>query len=171
MNTRPSHVEQYMFDPDDRFPNSSLPLLVYRRAVVGDAAAFESIFTGQGWSAIAGHAPGVYPYHHFHSTAHEVLGFVTGAATVLFGGPAGRSVAVAAGDVVVVPAGVAHFNDGQKGDVLIVVAYPEGTWADLLRGDPAERKAAGEAACSVPIPERDPLPGYSALRGLWIRND
>ncbi|MGI4942872.1 MAG: hypothetical protein ACRYHQ_20300 [Janthinobacterium lividum] len=33
---------------DDRFPNSSLPILVYRAALPADAAAFERAFDRQG---------------------------------------------------------------------------------------------------------------------------
>jgi uncharacterized protein YjlB len=42
---------------------------------------------------------------------------------------------VKAGDVVVVPAGVAHCNQGQSSDLLIVGAYPDnGPRPDLRRG-------------------------------------
>ena len=33
---------------------------------------------------------GIYAFHHFHSTAHEVLGIVAGSASVILGGPKGR---------------------------------------------------------------------------------
>ncbi len=160
--------EEHKFESDQYFPNSLLPVLVYSSVIEGKATAFEGVFVRQGWSAIAGHAPGVYPYHHFHSTAHEVLGFVAGTAAIRFGGPSGKSVVVSAGDVVVVPAGMAHFNDGQSDDVLIVVAYPEGTWADQLRGEPAQREAA-EGYSRGAGPRLDPVPGYSVLERLWTQ--
>ena len=53
---------------------------------------------------------GIYPFHHFHSIAHEVLGIATGEVRVMFGGSAGQELMVQAGDVVVIPAGVAHRN-------------------------------------------------------------
>ena len=41
---------------------------------------------------------GIFPFHHFHSTAHEVLGIAAGTANVIFGGPQGRRFELASGD-------------------------------------------------------------------------
>jgi uncharacterized protein YjlB len=41
---------------------------------------------------------GIYPFHHFHSTAHEVLGIVAGSAVVVLGGPSGRCFQVHRGE-------------------------------------------------------------------------
>src|SRR5580698_348513 len=98
----------FTFDDDGTIPNSRLPLLVYRDAVPADAAAIERMFTANRWPAAW--RDGVHSFHHFHSTAHEVLGVARGEASVLFGGPNGTALTVRAGDVVVVPAGVAHCN-------------------------------------------------------------
>ena len=93
----------FTFEDDGTIPNSRLPLLVYRNAVPTDAAAIEQVFTANRWPAAW--RDGVHPFHHFHSTAHEVLGVARGEASVLFGGPNGKVLTVRAGDVVVVPAG------------------------------------------------------------------
>ena len=100
------------------FPNNpSLPLLVYPGALpeIGPrpAAAFEARFRANRWGN--SWRNGVYDVHHYHSTAHEVLGVCGGSARVAFGGEGGVELEVRAGDVVVIPAGVAHRNLGKPG--------------------------------------------------------
>ena len=161
-----SDVETHRFADDGRFPNSVLPLLVYRRALPPDPAAMERAFAANGWSN--SWRDGIFRYHHFHSIAHEVLGIAAGEARVAFGGPSGREVAVRAGDVVVIPAGVAHRNMGQSADLLVVGAYPGGSDYDTRRGEPAEHAAAVRAIAAVPLPESDPVSGRDGrLRRLW----
>jgi uncharacterized protein YjlB len=158
--------ETHCFADDGRFPNSALPLLVYRAALPSDPAAMERTFAANGWSN--SWRDGIFDYHHFHSTAHEVLGIAAGEVRVAFGGPGGQEVTVRAGDVVVIPAGVGHRNMGQTADLLVVGAYPGGMDYDLRRGDPAEHTAALRAIAAVPIPDRDPVAGADAgLRRLW----
>jgi uncharacterized protein YjlB len=162
--------ETYRFADDGRFPNSSLPLLVHRAALPPDAAAMIRTFASNGWSN--SWRDGIFPYHHFHSIAHEVLGIASGWVEVAFGGPAGQAVTVRAGDVVVIPAGVAHRNLGQSDDLLVVGAYPGGSDYDLRRGDPAEHAAAVHAIAEVPLPGSDPVLGErGGLRQLWAGDD
>jgi uncharacterized protein YjlB len=80
---------------------------------------------------------------------------------------------VRAGDVVVVPAGVAHCNQGQSNDLLIVGAYPEnGPSPDLRRGKPEEHDAAKLAVEGVPLPAKDPIGSINgALPQLWAREE
>ena len=157
----------FTFQDDGAIPNSRLPLLVYRDAVPADPAGIERLFAANRWPPAW--RDGVHPFHHFHSTAHEVLGVAKGEATVLFGGPAGKLLTVTAGDVVVVPAGVAHCNQGQSDDLLIVGAYPDnGPRPNLRRGKPAEHDAAQQAVAAVPLPPADPVAGPGgALAKLW----
>jgi uncharacterized protein YjlB len=157
----------FCFADDGAIPNSLLPLLVYRDAVPADAAAIERMFAANGWPPAW--RDGVYPFHHFHSTAHEVLGVARGEVSVLFGGPGGEVLTVKAGDVVVVPAGVGHCNRGQSADLLIVGAYPDdGPGPDLRRGVPEEHDAVVRAVGCVPVPAADPVHGEEGgLRRLW----
>lgn len=157
----------FTFSDDGLIPNSKLPLLVYRDAVPGDAAAIERIFAANRWPPAW--RDGVHPFHHFHSTAHEVLGVAQGEVSVLFGGPGGTMLTVRAGDVVVVPAGVGHCNQAESDDLLVVGAYPDnGPGPDLRRGKLAEHDGAVQAVAEVPLPSADPVQGVGgALSRLW----
>ena len=158
--------ETYRFADDGRIPNSVLPLLLYRRALPADAAAMERAFAANGWSGAWRN--GIFTFHHFHSIAHEVLGIARGEVQVAFGGPAGRTVSVEAGDVVVIPAGVGHGNMGQTDDLLVVGAYPGGADYDTRRGDPGEHAAMLRNVTVVPLPDADPVSGRDgSLRPLW----
>lgn len=147
------------------FPNSRLPLLLYRASLPADADRIEQAFGTRGWSNAWQN--GIYRFHHFHSTAHEVLGIASGRVTVRFGGPTGIEVSLAAGDAVVIPAGVAHCNVEEAGRLAVVGAYPGGSSFDTLRGDMSEYAAAWNRAAAVPLPDEDPVPGCDALRRLW----
>ncbi len=161
--------ETYHFADDGLgFPNSPLPLLVYRAALTPDPAAMVRAFAEQGWSNAWRNS--IFDFHHFHSIAHKVLGIASGEVQVVFSGPSGPRIAVRAGDVVVIPAGVAHFNAGQSPDLLVVGAYPGGSNYDVRRGNPAEREIAMRAIAAVPLPDNDPVLGQDGgLRRLWAR--
>lgn len=164
--TRMTAPEAFVFTSDSTVPNSPLPLLLYRGAVPADAAAIERIFAAHLWPPAW--RDGVYPFHHFHSTAHEALGIAHGEAEVLFGGPSGRVVAVAAGDVVVIPAGVGHCRQTASADLLVVGAYPAGSSGpDLQRGG-AGQPAILRAIAAVPLPAADPVAGAGGpLIACW----
>jgi len=159
--------ETFTFADDGAIPNSRLPLLVYRKAVPADPAAIERLFTANRWPAAW--RDQVHPFHHFHSNAHEALGVASGSASVRFGGPAGQVLEVSAGDVVVVPAGVGHCNEGKSDDLLIVGAYPDNTRRrDLRHGDPAEHDEVVRNVAAVEIPAADPVSGNGGpLMQIW----
>jgi uncharacterized protein YjlB len=160
-------VEKHSFGDDGSFPNSPLPVLVYH-GVEGarDPASCEALFAKHGW--LGAWRDGIYPFHHFHSTTHEVLGIVAGSSRVLLGGPGGRGFDVLAGDVLVLPAGTGHCNAGSSDDLLVIGAYPNGMAWDLRRGRPSEHDEALENIRAVPVPATDPVSGRTgALLELW----
>jgi len=154
-------VELYRFDDDGRIPNNpTLPLLLYRGgfSLDGDpAATCEALFDQNGWTG--GWRNGIFGYHHFHSTAHEVLGIARGEARVRFGGEQGAVVSVSAGDVVVIPAGVGHCRESASRDLLVVGAYAGGRHQDLCAGRSGERPGVLENIGRVPLPTADPIAG------------
>ena len=151
-------VATYRFEDDGRIPNSPLPVLIYRDVgEARDAAACEELFATHGWRGAW--RDGIFDFHHFHSTAHEVLGIVRGSASVMLGGPSGQQFEVAAGDVLVLPAGTGHCNLGSSDDLLVVGAYPDGMRWDVRRGDSDEREEVLSNIARVPLPAADPVQG------------
>ena len=162
-----SGPELHRFADGGAIPNSPLPVLAHH-GVEGIGTPGDCIerFAANGW--LGAWVDGIYPFHHFHSTAHEVLGIVAGSAEVVLGGPGGRTFRVVAGDVLVLPAGTGHFNAGSDPGLVVVGAYPGGMWCDLRRGDPAERDEVLANIAAVPLPDTDPLHGAGGpLIAAW----
>jgi len=114
------------------------------------AASCAALFERNGWTGARKNAG--YPHHHYHSGAHEVLAIAAGWVRVRLGGETGRTVELRAGDVVVIPAGVAHKNEGASPDLLVVGAYPRGQNPDL-------RRPGGKSPrCLCPPPTRSMRP-------------
>lgn len=160
----------FFFADDGDVPNSRLPLIVYHGAVDiarGDAAAaFETLFAGNGWGG--SWRNGIYPFHHYHSNVHEVLGIASGRATVRFGGEAGETLEVAAGDAVLIPAGVGHKRLSGSDDLLVIGAYPGGAWADLMREGAEDKAGIRRRVAAVARPDHDPVAGGDgAMAAHW----
>ena len=162
----------FEFADDGAVPNNRLPFLVYRGAIdvarLRDAAAaIEATFEKNGW----GHGMwrnGIYPFTHYHSQVHEVLGIAAGTARVRFGGKTGAELEVTAGDVAVLPAGTGHQRLASTADLLVIGAYPPDGHYDLCRGTSAEHARALGTIPRVPVPATDPLFGAGGpLTRLW----
>jgi uncharacterized protein YjlB len=161
----------FRFDDDGLVPNNPLlPFLVYRGGVdVGGrdpAAAIEQRFAANGWGDMWRN--GIYPFTHYHSRIHEVLGIARGRARVRFGGATGEELEVAAGDVAVLPAGTGHQRLSASGDLLVIGAYPPAGTYDLCRATAETRERALATIPHVPVPATDPLYGADGpLMALW----
>ncbi len=152
----------HRFEDDDAVPNNpTLPVVVYRRAVNlpedDPARVFEALFTRNGWAGAWRN--GILPFHHFHSTAHEVLGVYSGAATVQLGGEHGASVTLEPGDVAVLPAGTGHRKLRSSGSLGVVGAYPAGQRPDMCRAEKGIAAAQAARVAEVGLPAADPVYG------------
>ena len=139
-------VSSYQIPAFERLPNTSLqkkPLMIYHSAFETSASA----------STIEDHLSSVgvvspqwrytmFSQSHFHSTAHEVLCVAQGKATLCFGGdenPKKVETVVEKGDVMVVPAGVAHrLLEDIEGGFNMVGSYPTGKSWDMCYGHEGE---------------------------------
>lgn len=162
--------EQLNFEDDGVYPGSMLPVLLYRAAITVNAqdraSLFERAFAQNDW--LNSWQNGVYSFAHYHSTSHEVLGVYDGIAKIRLGGEQGQTVEIRTGDVILIPAGVAHHNVGTSPDFGVVGAYPDGRNWDLLRGLPGERPKSDHTIAALPIPDCDPIYGPDGpLRQIW----
>jgi uncharacterized protein YjlB len=159
-----------IFKDDGIIPNNRYPLLLYRGVInvgrTNAAAQVDEQFATNNWTN--SWRNGIYPFHHYHSTSHEVLGIYRGSAKVRLGGQQGHDFTVQAGDVIVIPAGVGHKNLEASDDFGVVGAYPDGRQWDLLTGKPGERPKADQNIAALPIPDNDPVYGSNGpLRKIW----
>ena len=173
--------------------NGALPLIIYRGdGDVGSAepeAAVERHFGANGWGD--GFRGDTFPFHHYHSIAHEVVGCARGGARLQFGGPGGPVVEVSAGDAVLIPAGVVHCRLDDKPGFVSIGAYPPGQQPDLcvLSDEDASASRARDdteglalkvvgarelpairaSIADVPLPQTDPLFGAGGpVADLWL---
>ena len=159
---------------DGTFPNNAqLPLLVYSQVLRPDttrlSAGIRELFEGNHWGG--SWINGVFAYHHYHSTAHEVLAVCAGQAELQLGGPAGVRQIVQTGDVIVIPAGVAHKNIESSPDFSVVGAYPRGQSPDLRYGNRDERPHTDKAIAALPLPDCDPVYGAGGpLTEYWAKS-
>ena len=167
---RKIEIERLQLSPNGWMPNNErLPVMLYRRAfeLSGDVASrMEQSFEAHAWPPQWRN--GVYDFHHYHSTAHEVLGFAAGSAKLMLGGEGGHTITVSAGDVAVLPTGTGHCRLAADAEFLVIGAYPANQHWDICRAAPDAE--ARERMRTLPFPASDPVAGsdgvlVSAWRG------
>ncbi|KAF2152909.1 hypothetical protein K461DRAFT_225339 [Myriangium duriaei CBS 260.36] len=214
-------VKKYHLRPTALIPNSPLPLLHYpglldqQLTSPSPAVSLYNLYTSNSWSPQWIFRYGPTQRAHYHSRAHEAMAVLSGTATIRFGvadtspdldastsGDAhesgGVEIAAKAGDVFIIPAGVAHkthdttpaefallspgdghgIAEAEKGKLeglelegfVMMGAYPKGAaeWDFAIGG---ESDGKYESVWSVPVPGRDPVLGEDeeGVRGLWKR--
>lgn len=159
-------VSQHHIPAWGRIPNTSIhnkPLLIYHSAFTASAPQLSARLKEIN-VVIPQWLYTMYRQSHFHSTSHEVLGIVSGRARLCFGGeenPRRVEPVVQAGDLIIVPAGVAHqLLKDLDGDFGMLGSYPAGKNWDMCYGVEGEdesqiTKAIAQQAWFV----RDPLYG------------
>jgi uncharacterized protein YjlB len=152
-----------LFRDDGTVPNNpDVPALYYPQVLDlaradDPAALIEEMFAANDWNS--SWRNGIYTYVHYHSSIHEVLGIARGTVRVRLGGDNGEEIDLAAGDVVVLPAGTGHQNLKQSDDLLVVGAYPPSGEYDVCRASKAEHDKALASIPLVPPPNFDPVYG------------
>jgi uncharacterized protein YjlB len=148
--------------------NPHLPVILYEEALENreniEPLEMETLFEQNAWHPRW--RGGIYPYHHYHTTAHEALGIVRGSARLMLGGPDGKEIDVSSGHVLIIPVGVGHRCLRADDDSLVVGAYPDGTDWDLCKGAPVD--GMRERITNLPLPAQDPVGGEKGLlKVLW----
>ena len=162
----------FVFADDGLVPNNPMPFLVYKRAIDVDndrpEKTIEELFGANGWGDMWRN--GIYDYLHYHATVHEVLGVARGNAVVRFGGDKGQEIAIAAGDVAVLPAGTGHQCLSASEDFCVVGAYPPGPPMQITRPTPENHAKALKTIPEVKVPKTDPVMGADGpLVKRWNR--
>ncbi|KAL0481099.1 hypothetical protein AKO1_012861 [Acrasis kona] len=164
MKPNKASVIAHTIKPHGLFPNNSkLPLLIYNgvfhESDHGEAMAesFERLYESNNFKPSWRY--GVYPYFHYHSNTHEILGVFSGNAELLFGGDEGIRCKVKAGDLVVIPAGVAHRSVKTSQEFCCVGGYPSSSPHYDMNYEKDTDNNKQSKILDVPIPSNDPIYG------------
>jgi uncharacterized protein YjlB len=169
---KPPAPVTHKFADDGRIPNNpTLPLILYRGGIhlagsPDPEDVIEKKFAANGWGDMWRN--GIYPYAHYHSMIHEVMGIARGRATVRFGGEKGREIEIGPGDVVILPAGTGHQCLKQTPTLVVIGAYPPSGKYNLCRASKPDHAKALVTIPKVPPPAVDPVFGPKGpLLALW----
>ncbi|GEK91930.1 cupin domain-containing protein [Alkalibacterium kapii] len=165
-------VKAFRLEENPPYPNHPLPVLYYPDAlndILEKNDIAENVlgfFSDNGYSN--GWVNGIYDYHHFHSNTHEVLGCIAGRSTVQLGGPGKEEYPFNKGDVILLPAGVAHKLTESTEDFKIVGAYPNGMEPDIQRGDAQDYDTVQKRSYDTLVPATDPVTKFKGpVQEYW----
>jgi uncharacterized protein YjlB len=171
INTNP-HILDFSIKRRKNFPNSQLPVLIYKEAVRlpkqknKASDIIQAVFLKNGWRNTWRN--GIYDFHHYHSTTHECMAISKGNAWIILGGPQGKKVKLTQGDVIILPAGMGHKCLSADKDFLCVGAYPQGKDYDINHGTAAELLKNLSRIKNLSIPAKDPVFGkHGFLKTYW----
>ena len=157
------------FAPNGGIPNSRLPLVIFKSGLPADARSGEAacaLYRRNGWGGTWVYT--VFPYWHFHTKGHEVLGCVAGTAKIGFGGDDGIVADVSVGDVAIVPAGVGHKKLSASPGFQMAGGYPPKQQGDIVRPGQFSDGELAEAIGKVALPESDPVLGKDdGVVAIW----
>lgn len=208
-------IHKYHLKPTALIPNSPQPLLFYKGLMAESdrvPARIHDLFDANEWKTQWIFRYGPTQESHYHSSIHECMAVLSGTATIRFGvadtdddlerstwggahEPGGLEIKAEAGDVFVIPAGVAHktYNTSPGAPFsLLTPGKGRGIQADNVREALEKVELSGytmmgaypkncgdwdfsvggedlgnfERTWSVPKPERDPFLG-TAQEGLY----
>ena len=168
-------IHKYLIKPNGPFPNNeSLQVLHYINILnvprLFPAYVIKRLFAKNGWTN--NWKGGIYEYDHYHSNTHEAMAVIKGATTLLLGGRGGKKLVISRGDVIIIPAGVAHCTLRKENDVVCIGGYPQGKDFDMKYGHPGERPQADHNIAALGIPQMDPV--FGSEKGLvdaWKKPD
>lgn len=175
LNANPRVEALYLADTGT-VPNSRLPVVVYKAAFSPQAPSSSDVDQGltqlawrNGWKVDWVESDAVFRYTHYHTTAHEVLAVLDEVAAIRLGGEGSKTVVhVSPGDLLGIPAGVAHRRISGNQYFRVAGLYLAGAKWDLMRVTPANYRKAQHNLPNVELPEADPLYGQDGpLMQYW----
>lgn len=158
-----------IFEPQGGIPNSDLPLLLWKGRLPAECREGEAacaLYRKNRWGGTWVYT--VYPFWHFHTHGHEVLGCVAGQARIGFGGDGGMVADIEIGDVAIIPAGVGHRKLEASTDFLMAGGYPPGQEGNIVRPGDFDQDTAMAEIRRVQLPETDPITGRAdGVVAVW----
>jgi uncharacterized protein YjlB len=166
-----TEYEAFMLEPRDWVPNNrKLPVVLYRHALPPEsgklADEFEILFERNTWPAQW--RDSIFDFHHFHATAHEVLGVTEASAEVIVGGPGGPVFTLHAGDALLLPAGTGHCLQSFERGFQVIAGYPAGQQWDLRREALTSEEL--DDMLALRFPPLDPIDGkHGPVIEHWLQ--